>query len=84
MLDKPRPNDNFLVLVLFLYLGAVVMWMAGSFTLAKAKGYEGDMVGGVFMFLLILGCCFPIAPLLFPGVVIFALKDKTRGRRRRH
>jgi len=57
--------------------------MSGSFSFAKAKGYATDMIGGIFIFLLVLGCCIPIAPFVFPAVAIFGLKDKTRKSRRR-
>ena len=76
-------NDNLGVLALFLYLGSVTLWMVGSFNLAKAKGYGDDQVGGVFLFLFLLGCIIPFAPCIFPLGVLF-LKDKTRRRPVRH
>ncbi len=79
-----RVSDTWIIAFILLYLAAVTMWMVGSFTLAKAKGYEGDLACGVFVFLYVVGFCFPIAPLLFPGGVIFGLKDKARHRRRSH
>lgn len=77
-------NDNWSVLSFFLYLGAAVLWMVGCFNLAKAKGYGADQVGGMFLFLFILGCVIPIAPCIFPIGVLF-LRDKTQRpvRRRR-
>lgn len=58
--------------------------MAASFSLAKAKakGYAADMVGGMFLFLFLLGGCIPFAPFLFPFVALFGLKDKTHHRSR--
>ena len=79
--DRQHPSDAYFVLVLFLYLGCWAMWMAASFTLAKAKGYAGDIAGGIFLFLIILGFCFPVAAFVFPAVVLFGLKDKTKERR---
>lgn len=76
-------SDGVFALLFLLYLATVTMWMVGSFSLAKAKGYGTDMMGGIFIFLFILGFCFPVAPLVFPAVVIFGLKDKTRERLRR-
>lgn len=76
-------NDGWIALGFLFYLATVTMWMVASFSLARAKGYHSDMVGGIFLFLIILGFCFPIAPLVFPGFVIFGLKDKTRERMRR-
>ena len=79
-----RMKDTQIAILILLYLAAVTMWMVGGFSLAKAKGYDGDMVGGVFVFLYIAGFCFPLVPFIFPGVVIFGLKDKTRHRHRSH
>jgi len=75
-------NDNWKVIVILSYLGTVTMWMVGSFSLAKAKGYGSDMMGGIFLFLFILGFCIPFAPFVFPGLVIFGLKDKAQHRSR--
>lgn len=74
-------RDDIFALLILPYLATVTMWMVGSFSLAKAKGYGSDMMGAVFMLLFILGFCFPIAPFVFPAVVLFGLKDKTRERR---
>ena len=70
-------HDNWIVLLMFLYLGSVTLWMVGCFNLAKAKGYGDDRVGGMFLLLFILGCFVPFAPCIFPLGVLF-LKDKTR------
>src|SRR5260370_2017536 len=77
-------SEGWMVFWFFLYLGTVTLWMVGSFSLAKAKGYDTDMMGGLFIFLFLLGFCFPVAPFVFPGFVIFGLKDKTRERKHRH
>jgi cytochrome bd-type quinol oxidase subunit 2 len=77
-------SDGWMIFWFFLYLGTVTLWMVGSFSLAKAKGYGTDMMGGLFMFLFLLGFCIPLAPFVFPGFVIFGLKDKTRKRKRWH
>ena len=79
----PRTSDGMIALLIVFYLATVTMWMVGSFSLAKAKGYSSDMMGAVFIFLFILGFCFPIAPFVLPAVVLFGLKDKTRERLRR-
>jgi hypothetical protein len=81
-INRVNVNDDQLVMLILLYVGSWVMWMWGSFTLAKAKGYGSDWSGNVFIFLLALGFCFPIAPFIFPGFIIFGLKDKTRDHRR--
>ena len=79
--DKLQPSDNYLVLLLFVYLGCWTMWMVASFTLAKAKGYAGDFAGAIFLLLIVLGFCFPVAVFVFPAVVLFGLEDKTKTRR---
>jgi hypothetical protein len=76
-------HDNWIVLLMFLYLGAVSLWMVGCFNLAKAKGYGDDQVGGMFLLLFVLGCIIPFAPCIFPLGVLF-LKDKTRRRHVHH
>jgi len=81
--DRRSPNDNIVILLVFLYFACWVLWMVASFTLAKAKGYSTDLAGGIFLFLIVVGFCFPIAALLFPIVVLFGLNDKTRERLRR-
>jgi hypothetical protein len=73
-----------MVLGLFVYLGTVTLWMVGSFSFANAKGYDTDTMGALFLFLFFLGLCLPVAPILFPIVVLFGLKDKTRHRNRWH
>lgn len=65
------------------YFCTAAVWMIGSYSLAKAKGYDDHTMGGVLLFLFIAGFCIPLAPFLFPGVVLFGLPDKTRGQRRR-
>ncbi|HEY3864128.1 MAG TPA: hypothetical protein VGO59_19845 [Verrucomicrobiae bacterium] len=76
-------SDGWKALLVLVYLATVTMWMAGSFSLAKAKGYGTDIMGPVFVFLFLLGICVPLSPFLFPWVVIFGLKDKMRVRRRK-
>lgn len=76
-LGRERMEDM-LVVILFAYVGAVVLLMMGSFSLARAKGYETDMMGCILVFLYFAGFLFPLAPLLLPGIVIFGLKDKTK------
>ena len=78
-----KMDDGMIALLFLLYLATGTMWIVGSFSLAKAKGYSSDMIGGVFIFLVILGFCFPIALFVFPVVVLFGLNDKTRERLRR-
>ena len=75
-------SENEKALLVLVYLATVTMWMVGCFSLAKAKGYATDMTGGIFLFLFLLGCCIPCAPFVFPVVVIFGLKDKTKRRSR--
>src|SRR5712691_9462715 len=72
-----RMSDERILVLILLYFGSVKMWMVGSFTLARAKGHGRDTIGGIFLFLLLLGFCVPIAPFVFPGLVIFGLKDRT-------
>jgi hypothetical protein len=72
-----RLSDARKVILLLLYLGSVTLWMVGSYNLARAKGHGRDAIGAVFLFFFVLGCLVPIAPFIFPGYVIFALKDKT-------
>ena len=72
------------VLLIITYLATWLMWMAASFSLTKAKGYDRDLAGGLFVIIYIVGFCFPIAPILFPLFIIFALEDKTRRRLSRH
>jgi drug/metabolite transporter (DMT)-like permease len=76
-------SDNLGVLCLIIYVAAWVMWMVTSFTLTRAKGYVRDFAGTLFLLFFILGICIPIAPLLFPFYIIFALEDKTKDRKRR-
>ena len=56
------------------------MWMVASFSLARAKGYQRDFASGLFVVIYIIGFCFPIAPILFPLFIIFALEDKAKSR----
>lgn len=79
--DSQHPSENYFILLLFLYIGCWTMWMIASFSLAKAKGYAGDMAGGILLFLILIGFCFPVAVFVFPAVVLFGLKDKTKGRK---
>jgi biotin transporter BioY len=74
--------DNWLGLVVLLYMGAAILWIVGCFYLAKAKGYDQDRVGGMFLLLFVLGCIIPVAPCIFPIGVLF-LKDKARRHVRR-
>ncbi len=83
-LDRRHRSDNLFILILFVYIGCWVLWMAGSLSLAKAKGYGGDMAGGILLFLILLGFCVPISVFAFPVVVMFGLKDKTGHRSRRY
>lgn len=62
------------------FFASWVMWMMGSITLTRAKGYQRDFAGGLFVFIYLLGFCFPIAPVLFPLFIIFALEDKAKRR----
>jgi hypothetical protein len=79
--DGQHSSDNYSILLIFLYLGSWTMWMISSFTLAKAKGYAGVMAGGILLFLILLGFCFPVAAFVFPAVALFGLKDKTKEKR---
>ena len=79
--EKPHVSDGYAVVSLFLFIGCWVMWMLASLTLAKAKGYDVRTSEGLFAGLLVLGFCFmPVMMIAFPVVVLFGLKDKTRGR----
>ena len=77
-----KNSDGWIAFMVLAYLATIVLLMAASFSLAKAKGYADDMVGGMFLFLFLLGCCIPFAPFLFPFVVLLGLKDKTQRRSR--
>jgi hypothetical protein len=76
----PRVSDDKVALGFLLYCAAWTMWMVASFSLAKARGYASDFTGTLFLLFFIVGFCFPIAPMLFPLYIVFALKDKTRDR----
>jgi len=76
-----KESDGWVAFLVLAYIGTVILLMAASFSLAKAKGYADDMVGGLFLMLFLLGCCIPFAPFLFPIVVLFGLKDKAHRRR---
>jgi hypothetical protein len=78
-----RAGDGWLLLLIPLSLGTVTLWSMSGFTLAKAKGYHPDMLGPVFVFLYIVGLCFPVVFFGFPLFVILGLKDKTLPRKRR-
>jgi hypothetical protein len=70
--------------ILLLYLGAVSLWMLASVSLAKAKGYGGEVMGRTFITLFLIGYCCPGALFIFP-LLGFFLKDKTsRSRRGAH
>ena len=76
-------SENMGIVCLLVFFAAWTMWMITSFSLTKAKGYSKDLAGGLFMLCFILGFCIPIAPMLFPLYIIFALEDKTKDRMRR-
>ena len=81
----PNKNrDNWVVFGILLYVACWAMWLFASFSLAKAKGYGPDYFGAILIFLYILAFCFPVALFVFPAVVIFGFKDKTKERRWRH
>ena len=61
-----RISDERIVVLLLLYLGSMTLWMIGSFSLARAKGHGRDTIGGIFLFLFLLGFCVPLAPLFSP------------------
>jgi hypothetical protein len=78
----PKVSDGTMALGFLLYCATWTMWMVASFTLAKARGYASDFTGTLFLIFFIIGFCFPIAPMLFPLYIIFALKDKSSDRYR--
>jgi hypothetical protein len=77
-----QDNTNWLCVALLLYLASYAMWVIASLTLARARGYQRDAMGAIFVVCYILGFCIPILPLLFPFFIIFGLDDKTKGMRR--
>jgi hypothetical protein len=77
-------SGGWTALVVIAYFATWVMWMVASLSLTRAKGYQRDFTSGLFVFIYIIGFCFPIAPVLFPLFIILALEDKTKGRMRRH
>jgi cobalamin synthase len=84
MANRFRPSsDDWFVLALILYVAAYAFWVMGSLSMAKARGYNGDSIGFLFMVCFIVGFCIPILPLLFPFFIIFGLEDKTKNRTRR-
>lgn len=76
-------HDDMWVFLMFWYLVVMTLWAMSCFTLAKAKGYDTNSIGGMFLFLMLLGFCIPLAPLIFPLGIMFGLKDKTRMHRPR-
>jgi hypothetical protein len=77
-----RTNEGWIVAAIFLYFAAFVMWIRSGFSFVRAKGYPRDYAGKMFLFLIILGFCFPMAVWVLPAVAIFGLEDKTKTRRR--
>jgi hypothetical protein len=75
-----RDSDNWNALWIVLYLAAYAMWVMASLSLAKAKGYERDAMGALFMMCFIVGFCIPLLPILFPFFIIFGLEDKIKRR----
>ena|SRR5215208_1772413 len=76
-------EESLLVYLIPVYLGAAILWIMASYTLAKAKGYGPDTLGRVLMVSILLGfCCQPLA-LVFPFIGFF-LDDRTRPRRDSH
>lgn len=75
--------DNWMVLGIVLYFAAYAAWVSASLTLARARGYQRDAMGALFMVVFVIGFCIPILPLLFPFFIIFGLQDKTKDRMRR-
>jgi uncharacterized membrane protein len=76
-------SNDWGVLIIPLFFADWAMWMLVSFTLAKAKGYSKDFAGGLFIMMFILGFCIPMAPMLFPLYIIFAMEDRAKDRTRR-
>lgn len=79
-----KRSETGTALLIVTYPATWLMWMAASFSLTKAKGYDRDLASGLFVIIYIVGFCIPIAPILFPLFIIFALEDKTRRRMSRH
>jgi hypothetical protein len=80
---RREESEGRMILALFVYIAAYVMWVLASLTLARARGYNRDAMGAVFSVCCILGfCCFPILPILFPFYIIFGLRDLTKDKLR--
>ena len=75
--------SNWLCLGIFLYFAAYAMWVVASLSLARARGYQRDAMGVLFVVCFVAGFCIPIFPLLFPFFIIFGLEDKTKNSKRR-
>jgi cytochrome c oxidase assembly factor CtaG len=75
--------DNWDVLGIALYVAAYAAWVSASLTLARARGYQRDAMGALFMVVFVIGFCIPILPILFPFFIIFGLQDRTKDRMRR-
>jgi len=74
---------NWNVLGIALYVAAYAAWVTASLTLARARGYQRDAMGALFMVVFVVGFCIPALPLLFPFFIIFGLQDRTNDRMRR-
>jgi len=80
---RVRTSDDWTALAVVLYLAAWAMWVMTSLSLARAKGYSRDLAGTLFLVFIVIGFCVPIAPVLFPFYIIFAMEDKAKDRMRR-
>jgi len=77
-----RDDIDVAVLFLTVYFGAWLLWVLTSLDLARAKGCSRPEAARLLMIFLIVGFVLPVALLVFPFYVVFALKDKTKNRTR--
>ncbi len=76
-------DGGWIALALVLYIAAYIMWTKAGFSFVRAKGYPRDYAGQMFLFLIILGFCFPGAAFVLPAVALFGLDDRSGTRKRR-
>ena len=67
---------------LVFYIGAYIMWTKAGFSFVRAKGYPRDHAGSMFLFLMIVGFCVPIAVFVLPAVALFGLDDRSGKKKR--
>jgi cobalamin synthase len=76
-------SDGWAAAGLFLYVGTYVMWMMASLSLARARGYNRDAMGALFIICYLVGFCIPPLPLMFHLFILFGLEDKAKNKQRR-